>query len=73
MARQYQSPDMSRYRTGNRQYSEAYSAGKSSWQSGGGRSFHGGGDTYDNQKIYVDGLGNSTASENFGSTRPHFE
>ena len=34
--------------------------------------FHGGGDTYANQKKYVDSLGNKWASENFEATRPYF-
>ena len=36
------------------------------------KSFHGGGDTYANQKRYVEGLGNKWVSENFEATRPYF-
>lgn len=68
----YQEPDMRRYRTGNCQFSEAANAGKASWQSGGSRSFHGGGDTYANQEAYVRSLGNQHAMENFNATKPYF-
>ena len=40
MSKGYQEPDMRRYKTGNRQYSEAANAGKASWQSGSSQSFH---------------------------------